>query len=154
MAKDIKKDHSIGEGTGAVAGAVTGAVVGSAAGPVGTVVGTIAGGALGAKAGGKVAEAVNPTDYNDHFKSAYRDTAYYSSGRDWNDYEPAYKYGYDTYSQYRGQRFDDVERDLERNWENAKSGSRLAWSEAKGAVRDGWHHIERAMPGDFDRDGR
>ena len=31
--------------------------------------------------------------------------------------------------------------------------SRLAWGEARDAVRDGWHHIERAMPGDFDRDG-
>ena len=51
----VKKDHSIGEGTGAVAGAITGAAVGSAAGPIGTVVGAIAGGALGAKGGGAVA---------------------------------------------------------------------------------------------------
>ena len=26
--------------------------------------------------------------------------------------------------------------------------------DARHAVRDGWHHIERAMPGDADRDGR
>src|SRR5262245_56991965 len=65
---DIKKDHSVGEGTGAVTGAVTGAAVGSAGGPVGTVVGALAGGVLGAKAGGKIAEAVNPTAYNDHWK--------------------------------------------------------------------------------------
>ena len=133
----VKKDHSIGEGTGAVAGAITGAAVGSAAGPVGTVVGAIAGGALGAKGGGAVAEAINPTEYSRHF-----------------DYGPAYQYGYDTYGQYRGRKFEDVETDLERNWEATKANSRLAWSEAKGAVRDGWHHIERAMPGDADRDGR
>ncbi len=30
---DVKKDHSIGAGTGAMAGAVTGAAIGSAAGP-------------------------------------------------------------------------------------------------------------------------
>ena len=47
-----------------------------------------------------------------------------------------------------------MENTLERNWNEAKADSRLAWSEAKGAVRDGWHHIERAMPGDFDKDGR
>jgi uncharacterized protein YcfJ len=151
---DIKKDHSVGEGTGAVTGAVTGAAVGSAGGPVGTVVGALAGGVLGAKAGGKIAEAVNPTEYNDHWKNTYRDTAYYNSSRDWSDYEPAYKYGYDTYGQYRGQRFDDVEGDLERGWESGKASSRLAWNEAKGAVRDGWHYVERAMPGDADRDGR
>ena len=151
---NVKKDHSVGEGAGAVTGAVTGAAVGSAAGPVGTVVGALAGGVVGAKAGGGIAEAINPTDYTDHFQNTYRDTAYYSSGRDWNDYEPAYKYGYDTYGQYRGQRFEDVETDLERNWEASRANSRLAWNEARGAVRDGWHHIERNLPGDFDRDGR
>lgn len=151
---NIKKDHSLGEGTGAVAGAVTGAAVGSAAGPVGTVVGAIAGGMLGAKAGDSIAEAVNPTDYTRHFESQYRTAPYYSAGREWSDYEPAYKYGYDTYSVYRGQRFEDVEPQLSRDWDSSKSSSRLAWNEAKGAVKDGWHHIERAIPGDADRDGR
>ena len=151
---DIKKDHSIGEGAGGVTGAVAGAAVGSAAGPVGTVVGALAGGALGAKAGGGIAEAVNPTDYTDHWRNSYRDAAYYNSSRDWNDYEPAYKYGYDTYGQYRGQRFEDVESDLERGLDASKANSRLAWNEARSAVRDGWHHIERALPGDADRDMR
>jgi uncharacterized protein YcfJ len=151
---DVKKDHSVGEGTGAAAGAVTGATVGSAAGPVGTVAGAVIGGIAGAKAGGAMAEAVNPTDYTDHFRNRYQTSDYYTAGREWNDYEPAYKYGYETYGQYRGQRFEDVENQLERNWETTKANSRLAWNEAKGAVRDGWHYIERAMPGDADRDGR
>ena len=151
---DIKKDHSIGAGTGAVAGAMTGAAVGSAAGPVGSVVGAIAGGVIGAKAGDSVAEAVNPTEYTKHFESQYRNTPYYASGKEWSDYEPAYKYGYDTYGQYRGKSFDAVEPELERNWDSTKANSRLAWGEARGAVRDGWHHIERAMPGDADGDGR
>ena len=151
---DVKKDHSIGEGTGAVAGAIAGGAAGSVAGPVGTVVGAIVGGALGAKGGGALAEAVNPTEYNDHFKNSYANAPYYKSGAEWRDYEPAYKYSYDTYSQYQGRKFEDVESDLERNWESTKADSRLAWNEAKGAVRDGWHHIERAMPGDADGDGR
>lgn len=151
---DIKKDHSVGAGTGAVAGAVTGAAVGSAAGPVGTLVGAIAGGMVGAKAGDSIAEAVNPTQYVEHFQTQYKSAPYYTSGREWSDYEPAYKYGYETYGQYRGKKFDDIEGDLERNWDNTRANSRLAWNEARDAVRDGWHHIERAMPGDADRDGR
>ena len=152
---DIKKDHSIGAGTGAAAGAVTGAIAGTAiGGPVGTVVGGVIGAVVGSKAGDSIAEAVNPTEYNSHFQNTYQTAPYYSAGREWNDYEPAYKYGYDTYGQYRGQRFEDVEDSLERNWDSTRANSRLAWSEAKGAVRDGWHHIERAMPGDADRDGR
>ena len=151
---DVKKDHSIGAGTGAIAGAVTGATVGSVAGPVGTVVGAVAGGALGAKAGDSLAEAVNPTEYTAYFENSYKNAPYYSTGRDWSDYQPAYQYGYDTYGQYRGQKFEDIEPQLERDWDNTRARSRLAWGEAREAVRDGWHHIERAMPGDADRDGR
>ena len=154
MSNEVKKDHSIGAGTGAVGGAIAGAAVGSMAGPIGTVIGAVAGAVGGAKAGDAIAEAVNPTEYNRHFESNYRSAPYYSAGREWTDYEPAYKYGYDTYGQYRGRRFEDVESDLERNWDATKANSRLAWNEAKGAVRDGWHHIERAMPGDADGDGR
>ena len=151
---DVKKDHSVGAGTGAVAGAVTGAAVGSVAGPVGSVVGAIAGGVMGAKAGDSIAEAVNPTEYTSISRPSTRPRRTTRSGREWSDYEPAYKYGYDTYGQYRGQKFDDIEGDLERNWDKTRANSRLAWNEARGAVRDGWHHIERAMPGDADRDGR
>lgn len=152
---DIKKDHSIGAGTGAVAGAVTGAVAGTAVGgPIGTVVGGVIGAVVGSKAGDSIAEAVNPTEYTTHFQNTYQSTPYYSAGREWNDYEPAYKYGYETYGQHRGQRFEDVEDTLERNWDATRANSRLAWSEAKGAVKDGWHYVERAMPGDADRDGR
>ena len=46
---DVKKDHSIGAGTGAVGGALTGAAIGSAAGPVGSLVGAAVGGVVGAK---------------------------------------------------------------------------------------------------------
>ncbi len=152
---DIKKDHSVGAGTGAVAGAVTGAVAGTAVGgPIGTVVGGVIGAVVGSKAGDSIAEAVNPTEYNSHFQNSYQAAPYYSAGREWNDYEPAYKYGYDTFGQHRGQRFEDVEDSLERNWDSTRGNSRLAWSEAKGAVKDGWHYVERAMPGDADRDGR
>src|SRR5690606_19665494 len=94
-------------------------------------------------------------DYDKHFRNNYESTNYYQQGRTWNDYEPAYKYGYDQYSTtYRGRDFNEVEGDLERGWEKAKADSRLAWSEAMEAIKDGWHRLERAMPGDADRDGR
>ncbi|WP_052101254.1 hypothetical protein [Novilysobacter arseniciresistens] len=92
--------------------------------------------------------------YTEHFRNNYQQASYYNTARSWDDYEPAYKYGYTQYGQREGQRFEEVENDLERGWEATKANSRLAWNEAKEAVRDGWHHIERAMPGDADRDGR
>lgn len=148
---DVKKDHSIGAGTGAVAGALTGAAIGAAAGPIGSVVGAVAGGVMGAKAGDSIAEAVNPTDYTEHFEREYRNAPYYDAERDWNDYGPAYRYGYDTHGRYRGRDFDEVEADLERDWTSTRGESRLGWTEARGAVRDGWHHLEHAVPGDAER---
>lgn len=154
MNDDIKKDHSIGEGTGAATGAIAGAAIGSAAGPMGSLVGAAVGAVVGAKAGGTVAEAVNPTEYTDYFQTRYENTPYYRSGRTWNDYSPAYQYGYDRYSTYAGRKFDEVENDLAIGWEKTKAESRLAWDEARDAVRDSWHYIERKLPGDADRDGR
>jgi hypothetical protein len=151
---DIRKDHPVGAGTGAAAGAVTGATVGAVGGPIGMAAGAVVGGIVGAAAGDSIAEAVNPTEYSNHWRNTYSTTPYYASGREWNDYEPAYKLGYDAYGNYRGRKFDDIESDLERNWEATKGNSRLAWNEAKGAVRDGWHYVERALPGDADGDGR
>ena len=150
---DIKKDHNLGAGTGAVGGAVAGAAVGSAAGPVGTLAGAVAGGMLGAKAGDSAAEAVNPT-YTNEFRSTYNTKPYYKADRDWNDYEPAYNYAYTARQRNRNATFESAEGELERGWDKTKANSRLAWSDAREAVRDGWHAVERVMPGDADRDGR
>jgi hypothetical protein len=71
------------------------------------------------------------------------------------DYRPAYRYGTYARSQHGSREWDSgLESDLERGWDKAKGNSRMAWSEAKGSVKDAWHGVERALPGDFDRDGR
>lgn len=151
---DVKKDHSVGAGSGAVAGAIAGGTLGAVAGPIGSAVGAVAGGIAGAKAGDEIAEMVNPTDYVESFERSYASKPYYSSAYSWTDYQPAYQYGYDTYSRYQGRDFAEVEPELEREWNQVKGSSRLAWEDAKAAVRDGWHSIEHALPGDADRDGR
>jgi len=147
-------DHDVGKGTGAVAGAVTGGAIGSAAGPVGTVAGAVVGGIAGYAAGGAIAETVNPEEYENHFRESYSAAPYYSDRYKWDDYQPAYQYGYNRYGEYKGQRFEDVEPQLQRDWDSSRGQSKMAWNDAKGAVRDGWHYIERAVPGDADRDGR
>lgn len=143
----MKKDHDVGTGIGATTGAIAGGIAGSLAGPLGTVAGAALGGMVGAKLGDEAAEMVNPTTYNDAFKIAYQQKPYYSTGRTWEDYSPAYQYGYDTYGQYRGSRFEDVEDRLATGWDTAKLRSRLAWAEAREAVRDGWNSLERNFPG-------
>lgn len=154
MSNTVKKDHSIGAGTGATAGAATGAVVGAAAGPIGSAIGAVLGGIAGAKAGDSIAEYVNPTEFDDYWRKSYKNADYYNSRYTWDDYAPAYGLGYHARDTFRGDKFDDIDDRLEAAWEKTKGKSRMAYNEARAAVRDGWHHVERKLPGDFDNDGR
>ena len=55
-------------------------------------------------------------------------------------------------SRYQGRSFDDAENDLRRDW--SSRGSRDTWDKVRDKVRSAWHKVERAIPGDADRDGR
>lgn len=91
---------------------------------------------------------------NEYWRARYDKEGYYEAGRTYDDYEGAYRTGYEARSRYPGRNFDDLEPDLRANWEAAKGRSQLGWERAKRAVRAAWDRMERAMPGDADRDGR
>jgi len=101
--------------------------------------------------GAAVVQAIDPSEYREHFHREFRFAPYYSAGREWPDYEPAYRYGYDSYLHCRGRRFEEVESSLAAEWNHCRAASRLHWTEAREAVRDGWHHIERNLPHAPDR---
>jgi hypothetical protein len=121
-------------------------------GAVGAVVGAVAGGL----AGKAVAEAVNPTEEDAYWRENFSSRPYVA-GTDYTyeeDFGPAYRHGYTARTQYPGQRYEDVESNLERDWDRAKGKSRLSWEKAKMATRDAWDRVERKLPGDWDRDGK
>jgi hypothetical protein len=89
-----------------------------------------------------------------YWRTNFSTRPYAGAGRTFDDFQPAYRYGYDSATKYRGRKWHEVETDLERGWETAKGKSKSAWRDMKEAVKDAWHRVERAMPGDFDRDGR
>ena len=142
----------------ATAGALTGAAVGSVAGPVGTAVGAAVGAVVGGLAGKGIAEKIDPTIENAYWRENFVRRPYVTKGATYDDYGPAYMYGVDNYSKYQGRKFDEVESDLGRDWQRAKGKSRLAWDDAKHATKDSWQRlsdtVERATPGDSDRDGK
>jgi hypothetical protein len=147
--------HPAGTAAGAAAGGVAGAAVGSAAGPVGTAVGAAVGAVAGGLAGHAAGEAINPTVEDAYWRETYVREPYYSRDFSYDDYAPAYRTGYEAAGRYRGQkRFEDVEHELRSQYAAVKGTSRLTWERAKLAVRAAWDRIERAMPGDVDKDGR
>ena len=155
--------HPVGTGVGAAVGgiagaAATGAVAGSTVGPVGTVVGALAGAVVGGLAGKGIADLIDPAAEEKYWRGAYTDRPYVTPGATYDDYGPAYRYGIDSYDRYEGRAYDEIEPDLEREWARAKGKSQLTWDNAKHATRDSWQRVsdavERAVPGDSDRDGK
>ena len=148
--------HPVGTGVGAaLGGAAAGAAAGTvAAGPIGTLVGSAAGAIAGGLAGKAVAEHFDPTAEEAYWRENYSKQSYVESGFTYDDYQPAYRLGWESYPSYRGKKFDEVESDLGRNWDKAKGQSRLKWDQAKHATRSAWDRIERAIPGDLDKDGK
>jgi hypothetical protein len=143
--------HPVGTGVGAATAAVAGAALGGAvAGPVGAIVGAAVGGVAGGLAGKGVAEGVNPTQEDAYWRENHASQPYAKNGT-YDDYAPAYRYGYDSAGTHAGRKFDEAENDLQHGWEQAKGNSKLAWSDAKHAVKNSWHRVENAASGDRDR---
>lgn len=136
--------HPVGTGIGAAGGAVAGAVVGTAVGgPVGTLVGGALGAATGALTGQAVADAVNPTEEDAYWRENYSDRDYVKRERPYEDYEPAYRYGWEARERMGDRPFREVADDLERGWDKAKGSSKLAWKEAKQATSEAWERIKK-----------
>ena len=150
--------HPVGTGIGAaLGGAAAGAAAGTVVGPVGTVVGAALGAIVGGLAGKGVAEVVDPTVEETYWRENFMDRPY-ANGASFDDYGPAYAYGVDGYRKYPGSSFDDVETNLARDWNTAGGKSSLDWANARIATREAWERlsnsVERAVPGDSDRDGK
>ena len=151
--------HPVGTGVGAVAGGVAaGAAAGTVAGPVGTVIGAAVGAIVGGLAGKGVAETIDPTAEDAYWRENYKSRDYVPSGAGYDEFGPAYAYGVNAFGRNPDRSFDDVEGDLGRDWDRNRGNSSLTWDRAKSATRDSWQRlsdtVERAVPGDSDRDGK
>jgi hypothetical protein len=140
--------HVVGTGVGAAVGGAAGiggaiaagALIGTAAGPVGTAAGAAIGAVVGGLAGKYVAEDIDPTLEESYWRENYV-TRPYALNNSYDEYGPAYRYGWESYSLYSDRRFDDVEGDLGINWDKAKGKSHLKWHHAKPAARDAWDRV-------------
>lgn len=138
--------HPLGVGAGAAAGGVAGAALGAVAGPVGAAVGMVAGAVAGGLGGKGVAEVVNPTEEDAYWREEYWNRPYAEEETPYETYQPAYRTGYEGFTRYPGRRYEEVESDLQRDYESAGKSS-LDWERAKYATRDAWHRVEDSRSG-------
>lgn len=138
--------HPVGVGAGAAGGGVAGAAIGGAVGgPVGAGVGAIVGAVGGGLAGKGVAEKIDPTVEHAYWRGEYTKRQYVTKGSPYEQYGPAYQYGWESYSHSmtKDADFAEVEPELRRNWESRRGKSQLDWDHAKDATKDAWERAAK-----------
>ncbi len=124
--------HPIGTSAGSAGGAAAGAAIGAFGGPIGALIGAAIGAVAGGAAGHVAGEAIDPTGETEYWRGHHK--------RDeWNDYEPAYRYGWESRSRLGDQRWDDrLDNELREGWDRVKGKSKLTWDRARLATRNAW----------------
>jgi hypothetical protein len=133
--------HPLATGTGAFLGGMAGAVIGAAmAGPVGSIAGaSMVGGALAGGLIGKGAgEIVKPTVEDAYWRERHSLEAY-GAGTEYEEFEPAYRSGYEGFEKYGGVDFADVEADISRDYMSHRAG--VPWDRARPAAEAAWERI-------------
>ena len=138
--------HPIGVGAGAAGGGVAGAVLGGAiGGPIGAGAGAVVGAIGGGMAGGSTAEMINPTTEHEYWRKEYEKRSYFTMGTRYEQYGPAFQFGWESCAKHKGKTFKDVESVLAGDWDHCRGKSKLSWSHAKGATQDAWQRVEKAF---------
>ena len=112
--------HPVGVALGATGGAAAGAAVGAVGGPVGVAVGAAVGGVAGGLAGKGAAETVNPTAEDAYWREHYRDRPYVREGHEYEYYQPAYRFGWESFSQFGHRSFDELDEGFARDWDERR----------------------------------
>lgn len=135
--------HPVGTGVGAaIGGAAAGAAAGTVAGPVGTIAGAAIGAVVGGLAGKGVAEKIDPTREDAYWRENHGRQGY-AKNRPYDEFAPAYRVGYQGYSQHgtAGRTFAESEAELRRDYE--KQQAKLAWEDARPASQAAWDKFEK-----------
>ena len=86
-------------------------------------------------------------DEDEYWQTNYSSRPYAASeGRQYDYYQPGYRYGYEAANRYRDREWDDVQSDLERDWNGYQYRGTSTWQQMKDAVRDAWDRVTGKHP--------
>jgi hypothetical protein len=83
----------------------------------------------------------NPGVEERYWRANYSSRPYVPSVATFEEYAPAYRYGWEGRLRFVGRQFSEIEGDLERDWDQLKGACRLKWKQARRAVHDAWDRI-------------
>ena len=131
-----------GLGAGA-AGALAGAAMG---GPIGAAIGGAVGVAAGAVAGNSFASEFDATEEARFWQDQYRLRPYYRSGTTYENWAPAYRFGWDNarLPEHAQRTFSDLEDELASEWRKERAAVGDDWRLYRDAVKDAWDRVRNA----------
>lgn len=148
---DEKGAHPVGTGLGAIAGGTTGlagsvaagAAFGAGGGPLGILAGVAIGAVVGGLLGKGMAEQILPTEADTYWRKQFMNEPYYQANRNYEDYEPAYRLGHHARMHTDTRSFEEVEADLEREYNAMRHAASLDWSANRAAAHAAWLRADR-----------
>jgi hypothetical protein len=93
-----------------------------------------------------VAERVDATVEEAYWRENYLREPYFERGYTFDDYYPAYRTGWEGRVRYQGRTYEQVERDLQRDYQRNRGASQLEWAKNRHAVRAAWERFEHTDP--------
>ena len=75
------------------------------------------------------------------WRENYRNRPYATADRGFDDYEPGYRYAYQSINRYKGKSWNQVEPDLRSGWNSFEGRGNSTWDNIKDAVRDAWDNL-------------
>jgi hypothetical protein len=96
-------------------------------------------------------EDLDPVAEGDYWRENFRRRPYYEAQREYSDYEPAYRYGWERagLSEYRNRGFEEIEIELRDEWEEFRDDSLPAWEQARGPARDAFERAKNKSKADI-----
>jgi len=73
-----------------------------------------------------------------YWEAHYQAAPYVDRSREYTYYQPAYRFGWESYSRYGRRSFDEIDEQLMRDWDGWRGPSLQTWREARAAARDAW----------------
>ena len=101
----------------------------------------MAAGAAAALAGRRKESKVDPAAEEQYWHEHHMNEPYYDAAYSFEDYLPAFRAGWEGRTRFPDRSFEEVERDLEREYSWNRGGSRLLWQDARRAMRAAWDHV-------------
>ena len=93
-----------------------------------------------------IGERLDPVAEETFWRANYTRETYFERGYTFDDYLPGYRTGWEGRVRYEGRDFDQVERELARDYQRNRGASQLDWSRNRHAARAAWERFEHTDP--------